>query len=129
MSARRRKTDPGWLALQRERYGAAYRPPPPRETHRAGDLVDGAMKHLGLEADTRLAEISAVWEEVAGAANAEHSRPGTWQRGVLTVYVDHHVWLSEMQRFAGRALEKRLKQRFGDRAVRKIRFQIDPGAE
>lgn len=127
MAVRRRKPDPGWLALQRERFGAAYRPLPPRETHRAGELVDGVMKHLGLESDTRLAEITAVWEEVAGKANAEHSRPGTWERGVLTVYVDHHVWLSEMQRFAGRALEKRLQERFGKDALRRIRFRIDPG--
>jgi predicted nucleic acid-binding Zn ribbon protein len=126
MSARRKKPDPGWLAVQRERYGPGFRPQPSRDTRQAGDLIDGVMKRLGLEADTRLAEISAVWADLAGDANAAHSRPGRWERGTLTVYVDHHVWLSEMQRFATRALEKRLKERFGGQAVKRVRFQLDP---
>ena len=126
MSARRKKIDRGWLAVQRERYGPGFRPQPAQNTRQAGDLVDGVMKRMGMEADTRLAEISAVWEELAGASNAEHSRPGRWERGILTVYVDHHVWLAEMQRFATRALEKRLKERFGAKAVKRVRFQLDP---
>jgi predicted nucleic acid-binding Zn ribbon protein len=131
MTARRAKNkiDRGWLAVQRERYGPAFRPQPSRNTRQAGEMVDGVMKHLGLEAETRLTEIAAAWTELAGSANAEHSRPGRWERGTLTVYVDHHVWLAEMRRFAARALEKRLKERFGDRAVQRVRFQMDPGGE
>jgi predicted nucleic acid-binding Zn ribbon protein len=126
MPSRRKKTDRGWLTLQRERYGPDFRPQPAHNTHAAGDLVNGVMKKFGMEADTRLAEITAVWEELAGEANAAHSRPGRWERGTLTVYVDHHVWLAEMQRFATRALESRLQERFGAQTVRRIRFQLDP---
>lgn len=129
MSARRKKINPGWLALQRERYGPEYRYIPPDQVRRAGDLVPKVLKGLGMESQSRLAEMSKAWPELAGRANAQHSRPGTWENGVLTVYVDHHVWLAELQRFAGKALEKRLKDAFGADAVRRVRFEIDPGEE
>lgn len=125
----RRKINPGWLALQRERYGPEYRYIPRDHIREAGELVPKVLKGLGMESDARLADIGEQWEALAGRANAEHSRPGTWEKGVLTVYVDHHVWLAELQRFAGKALEKRLRKTFGADAVRRVRFEIDPGRE
>jgi len=124
--ASRRKINAGWLALQRERYGPAYRYIPPDDIREAGSYVPGVLKKMGMEAESRLSDITACWEEVAGKANADHSRPGRWERGVLTIYVDHHLWLAELQRFAACALEKRLREKFGARAVRKLRFEIDP---
>jgi predicted nucleic acid-binding Zn ribbon protein len=125
----KRKIDAGWLAVQRERYGPGFEPEPVKRIHQAGDLVNGILKKMGLEAESRIAEISAVWEDLAGAANAQHSRPGKWEKGILTVYVDHPLWMSEMKRFATRALEKRLQEKYGVRAVKRVRFELDPGEE
>lgn len=122
------KVDPGWLRLQRERFGPDYRYIPPDITRTAGDLVPGIMRKMGLESESRLAEIDRVWEEMAGKANAEHARPGRWEKGLLVIYVDHHLWLNELKRFASAPLLKKLQERFGRSAVRQIRFEMDPGA-
>ena len=125
----RKKVDPGWLRLQRERYGPEFRVPPSRSLHHAGDLVGDVLKGLGLEASAKTAEFQACWPEIAGRANALHSRPGRWEKGVLTVYVDHHLWLNELKRTASASLLKRLQERFGKRAVRQLRFEMTPEEE
>lgn len=124
--ARKPKPDPGWLALQRERYGPEYRYIPPDKIRTAGDLVPGIMKSMGMEAETRLVEIKRVWEELAGKANAQHSRPGRWERGLLVVYVDHHLWLNELKQMASASLLKKLQSRLGKSVVRQLRFEMDP---
>jgi predicted nucleic acid-binding Zn ribbon protein len=128
-SRHRRKPDPGWLAVQRDRYGPGFRPQPPLQVHEVGELVPGLMKRMGLEDASRLAEIQRMWPEVAGPVNAAHARPGKWEAGILTVYVDQPIWLSELKRFAARPLEKMLKQKLGAKSLRRIRFELDPGGE
>ncbi|MGA0334107.1 MAG: DUF721 domain-containing protein [Kiritimatiellia bacterium] len=124
---RKRGPDPGWIALQRERFGPEYRYIPPDRICTAGDLIPGIMKSMGLEAENRLAEISKAWESLAGKSNAEHSRPGRWEKGLLVVYVDHHVWLNELKRYATAPLLQKLQTKFGKSAVKQIRFEMDPG--
>lgn len=120
------KMDSGWLQLQRERYGPDYRYIPPDKTCTAGDLIPGLMKKLGLESESRLTSIEGVWLDFAGKANAAHSRPGRWEKGLLVVYVDHHVWLNEFKQVAAGPLLKKLQERFGKTAVRQLRFEMDP---
>ena len=120
------KREPGWVRLQRERYGPRYRYIPPDNVRTAGDFIPGIMKSMGLEAETRLSEICACWEELAGKGNAAHARPGRWEKGLLVVYVDHHVWLNEMKRVVSAPLLKKLQERFGRAAVRQLRFEMDP---
>ncbi len=123
--------DPGWQQLQRERYhlAADYTFKPPPRIHRLDQIMPDVLKDMGLESESRLAELSPVWEALVGKANAKHSRPGRWEAGRLTVYVDHNVWLAEMQRFASRTLLKRIRERFGAESVRELRFTIDPGED
>lgn len=120
------KPDPGWLRLQRERYGPEYRYIPPNKTRTAGDLVAGIMKKMGLEAETRLAEIIQVWEDLVGKTNAGHARPGRWEKGLLVVYVDHHLWLNEFKKTVSVPLLKKLQNQFGKSAIRQLRFEMDP---
>ena len=126
MASKRNTPNPGWLRLQRERFGPDYRYIPPDHIRTSGDLVPGIMKSMGMEAETRLAEICKSWEEFAGKTNAGHARPGRWEKGLLVVYVDHHVWLNEMKRVASAPLLKKLQERFGKTAVRQLRFEMDP---
>lgn len=123
--------DAGWLQLQRERYHLAesHRFAAPPRLNRLNEVMPEVLKGMGLESVSRVAELGPVWEELVGKANAKHSRPGRWEKGVLTVYVDHNVWLAEMQRFAGRTILKRVRERFGAESVTELRFQIDPGEE
>jgi len=125
--SRKQQPDPGWLAVQRERYGPWYRPDPPRRVQQVGDVLPGLIKKMGLEETSRLKEVQEMWVELAGPANAAHAAPGRWESGVLTIYVDQPIWLAELKRFAARPLEKKLKERLGPRVLKRIRFELDPG--
>jgi len=122
----RRKENPGWQTLQREWYGPRYRPLPRHNLHVAGDMVGDVLKNLGLADTARLSQLEKNWPDLVGAANAARSRPGHWERGVLTVHVDHHLWLNEMKRVVAAPLLKRLQNHYGRSQIRRIRFEITP---
>ena len=122
----RKKPNPGWQQLQRERYGPEYRPPPRRSLHVAGDVVGQVMKDFGLEDSSRLADLQKAWPDLAGKTNAEQSRPGKLEAGTLSIYVDHHMWLNEMKRTLAPMLLKRIQERFGKKVVQRLRFEITP---
>jgi predicted nucleic acid-binding Zn ribbon protein len=126
-----REPDEGWLQLQRERFHleSSYQFAPPNRVSRLDQVMPEVLKGMGLESASRVSELGPVWEDLVGRANAKHSRPGRWERGVLTVYVDHNVWLAEMKRFGARTILKRVRGRFGEASVTELRFQIDPGDE
>ena len=132
MAARKRKSsgwDPGRLQLERERFHLPpdYQPPAPFHTDALGDLLPKALKTMGLSNDWKIQELETRWKDLVGAANATHCRPGTWEKGVLTVYVDHNVWLAELQRFGKVAILKRLQRDYGPKSVKDILFHLDPG--
>lgn len=125
------KPDRGWEQLQRERFHLPedhiFKAPP--RIHRLDQVMPDVLRDMGLENESRLAELTPVWEELVGKANAKHSRPGRWEAGRLTIYVDHNVWLAEMQRFGSRTILSRIQRRFGAESVRELRFGIDPGED
>lgn len=121
--------NPGWQQLQRERFHLAsdYAFKPPPRISRLNEVMPDVLKEMGLESESRVGDLAPVWEDLVGKANAKHSRPGRWEEGKLTIYVDHNVWLAEMQRFGSRTILKRVRERFGADSVRELRFIIDPG--
>ena len=131
MSAKKHKVDGGWLQMQRERHdlGPEYMPPPPKRMHMLAEVMPGVMKGMGLESPMRVSDLEPKWADLVGATNANHSRPGKWEKGVLTIYVDHNVWLAELKRNASVAILKRLKTLYGKDAPKSLRFQIDPGED
>jgi predicted nucleic acid-binding Zn ribbon protein len=84
------------------------------------------MKGFGLEDSSRLADIQKAWPDLAGKTNAEQSRPGKLEGGVLCIYVDHHMWLNELKRTLAPMLLKKLQERFGKKNVKRLRFEITP---
>lgn len=122
-------TDPGWLQLQRERFDLdpGYAPPPAARIRPLGGVLPEVLKEMGLESRAKIADLTPKWPELVGAANARHCRPGEWKDGVLTVYVDHNVWLAELKRFGSKAIAKRVRAQYGADSLTDIRFQIDPG--
>ena len=122
----RRKKDPGWDRLQRERYGPDYWEPSKKSIQVAGDLVGKVLKDFGLEDSSRLADLQKAWPDLVGNMNAEHSRPGKLEGGVLSVYVDHHMWLNDMKRTLAPMLLKKLQEKAGKKTIRSLRFEITP---
>ncbi len=82
------------------------------------------MTSLGLGERLREEEILAAWSEVVGDFIATHSRPFRLQAGVLQIQVLQPTMHYELDRvWKSRILEK-LRQRFGTRAIREVRFRI-----
>lgn len=131
MPARKAKWNGGWLQLQRERYHLRedYMPPPPKRMHAMAEVMPEVIREMGLSSEMRLRDLREKWTELIGEVNARHARPGRWDNRVLTIYVDHNVWLAELKRSASVAILKRLKTLYGNDAPTQLRFQIDPGED
>ena len=101
---------------------------PPSPANEAGvqDVLSGLLKRLGIDERVWLRELESAWASVVGAAVAAHTRPGRYQNGYLTVFVDSSAWLSELSRYGQKEMLGKLQARFGGNNVRSIRLQPDP---
>ena len=82
------------------------------------------MKALGLGDRLREEEVKNAWREIAGEFIAGQSSPDTLRAGVLSVRVTQSSMLYELDRVWKPQILAKLKQRFGARTVRDIRFRI-----
>lgn len=102
-------------------------PEPPVRPDRTISVADGVAKlmdSLGLSHRLKEEEILRAWEEVVGSFIAAHSRPLRLQEGVLTVSVLQPTMHYELDRVWRHKLLRKLKDRFGARVVRDLRFRI-----
>ena len=88
-----------------------------------GALVSKAMLALGLGERMREAQVLEAWQDMVGAYNAAHSKPHRLKDGVLYVQVLQPSIRFELERIRGEITAK-LKERFGARAVREVRFRL-----
>lgn len=124
---RRRRFNRGRWQLERERHQIAEsRPPPPLTDTPVAAVITDLMHRLGGGDDVWLRRMEARWPSLVGEAVAAHSRPGRFDRGTLTVFVDNSVWLSELTRFGQREILARVQKDFPDQRIRNLRFQLDP---
>ncbi len=70
-----------------------------------------------------LAEVQAVWSEVAGAALADSARPVSEREGIVTVACESAVWAQELDLLAS-DLCARLNARLTQGAVARLRFIV-----
>ena len=90
-----------------------------------GNLVEGVLSDLGLEAAARSYRIGERWEEAVGAQVASHCRPIAMRGGVLEARVDSSVWCQQLQLQAPQILDS-LRQVLGDEAPSELRFRVGP---
>jgi predicted nucleic acid-binding Zn ribbon protein len=86
--------------------------------------LDRLLEVRGLEATAQLADVTAVWDEVAGPA-AAHVSPRTFRGDELVVEVDHPAWATEVQISSGDLLA-RLSDRLGRRAPTRLSVRVVP---
>jgi predicted nucleic acid-binding Zn ribbon protein len=79
---------------------------------------------LGLESRLREEEIIAAWVEIVGGFFAQHSRPVRLNQGVLVVHVLQPTVLYELDRQWKSLILTKLKQRFGGKVIRELRFRV-----
>lgn len=82
------------------------------------------MKALGLGDRLREEAVKKAWREIAGEFIAAQSTPDALRAGVLIVRVAQSPMLYELDRVWKAELLAKLKQRFGARTVREIKFRI-----
>ena len=114
--------------MERERFRLDDEQPGPghREPQDIGTVIPGLLQKMGLGNQHWLWVLSEEWPQLVGEAVAGHTRPGRFEDGTLTVFVDSSVWLSELKRYGVREMLANLKKRFGGRKIRSINLCLDP---
>lgn len=113
----RRKVIAEWRGLSSD-------PPRPDRAQPITDLVPKVMANLGLRERLHENEVRAAWRDLVGAFNAEHSCPIALRDGILFVHVLQPALHYEMERINKPEILRKLKQRFGARVVRDLRFRL-----
>ena len=88
-----------------------------------GTLIGKTMQALGLGERVRESEVLAAWKGIVGDFLAAHSLPERLRDGVLYVRVLQPAVRFELYRLRPQ-LAGKLKERFGARNVREVRFQL-----
>jgi predicted nucleic acid-binding Zn ribbon protein len=88
---------------------------------RLSDLIDPALRGLGVRARVREVQVREVFDEVVGPALAPMCRALSLERGVLLVGVAN-TSLSHQLHLDSVRLITMLNERLGTAAVRRLRF-------
>jgi predicted nucleic acid-binding Zn ribbon protein len=82
------------------------------------------MQALGLGDRLREDEVKRAWKEIVGDFLATHSEPVALKEGTLFVRVLQPTLHYELDRVWKPRLLQKLKQRFGTRTIREVRFRV-----
>ena len=96
----------------------------PAPAKNIGDAVTKVMTTLGLKDRLREDEVLRAWQEIVGEFVARHSAPQKLTDGVLTVRVLQPTLHYEFDRVWKPKILEKLKQRFGARTVRDVKFRV-----
>ena len=91
------------------------------------EVLPHLLRELGLEKKLWHQQLINEWPTLVGEQLSRQTRPGQLERKVLSVYVTHPAWLSELSRYGQKQLLENLQKRFGADNIKSIRLQLDPG--
>jgi predicted nucleic acid-binding Zn ribbon protein len=111
-------------AVIAEWRGLSFNPPRPDRTQSTAEVLPGIMKQLGLKERLQEREVLAAWHALVGEFNATHSCPVSLREGVLYVQVLQPALHYELERVNKPEILRKLKQRFGARTIRELRFRL-----
>ncbi|SRR5581483_2498172 len=103
--------------------GLPQREPRPDRTQSVGDALGAVMRKLGLSERLTEAQIMNAWRDIVGDWFALHTAPSAIRNGVLFVQVIQPTVHCELQNLKLQILQK-LKQRFGAKMIRDIKFRV-----
>src|SRR4051812_48203467 len=89
-----------------------------------GDLLPGLMQQFGLSERLRENEVVAAWKAIVGEFIAAHSQPISLRAGVVFVRVLQPALHYQFEQISKAEILRKLKQRFGSKIIREIRFRI-----
>jgi len=100
-------------------------PEPPKRPDRLVSVAESIaplMSSLGLGERFRQEEVLRTWRSIVGDFIATHSQPTRLRGGVLYVQVLQSTMHYELDRMWKQKLLSKLREQFGPRAIRDIRF-------
>ena len=88
------------------------------------DVLPRLMQQLGLAERLRENEVIDAWKQIVGDFIATHSAPLSLREGVLFVRVLQPALHYQFETISKAEILRRLKQRFGGRTIRDVRFRL-----
>jgi len=88
------------------------------------DVLPKLMQRLGLKERLHETEVLEAWGKIVGEFIAAHSAPVALREGVLYVRVLQPALHYELEQIAKIDILRKLKQRFGVKIIRDVRFRV-----
>ena len=88
------------------------------------ELVPKLMQRLGLRERLHETEVIEAWGKIVGEFIAAHSAPVALRGGVLYVRVLQPALHYELEQISKSEILRKLKQRFGGKTIRDLRFRV-----
>lgn len=98
--------------------------PRPDRSVSVGDVLSKLLPKLGLDARIREADIIGAWSGIVGDFIAQHSHPERLVAGVLHVRVMQPSVRYELDRTWKQEILRKLRESFGEKAIREIKFVL-----
>lgn len=89
---------------------------------KAGDVLSGILRNLGLDRHLKQRELVLRWEEIVGPRIAEKSRVLKVSGGVLYVSVTSSAWGQELQ-FQKKNIMRKITEELGTDLIKDIRIR------
>ena len=88
------------------------------------DILPNLMQRLGLRERLHETEVAEAWSKIVGEFIAAHSAPVALRDGILYVRVLQPALHYELEQISKSDILRKLKQRFGTKIIRDVRFRV-----
>ncbi len=88
---------------------------------RVAETLQRLLQRIDPDRRLRAYEVWTFWEEEVGETIAARAEPAGFRRGVLSVRVNGHAWMQELQ-FMKETIREKLNARLGAELIRDIYF-------
>ena len=111
-------------AVLAEWRGLSERKLKPDRWQSPAELMPKLMQRLGLRERLRESEVIDAWSKIVGDFIAAHSTPVALREGILYVRVLQPALHYELEQISKPEILRKLKQRFGSKTIRDVRFRV-----
>jgi len=111
-------------AVVAEWRGLPERLPAPDRWQSPAVVLPKLMQRLGLKERLQETEVIDAWAKIVGEFIAAHSAPVALREGVLFVRILQPALHYELEQISKIEILRKLKQRFGGKTIRDIRFRL-----
>jgi len=111
-------------AVVAEWRGLPEKWPAPDRWQSPAVVLPKLMQRLGLKDRLQETEVLDAWSKIVGEFIAAHSAPVALREGVLFVRILQPALHYELEQISKIEILRKLKQRFGGKTIRDIRFRL-----